>query len=159
MKIHKHIMIGFFLLTLALALMAAGTSNAAQPTGPGIQVTVKGSIEEALAQLKKMVADSGMMVMGELHQGKVLAMTGLKVQSETVFVGSPTVGKKLFSAEPGAGLVIPVRINFYVGTHGDTVMSYIPPSEQLAGFHNPKVDSVAKMLDEKFQSMTKMLAK
>jgi len=149
----------FFAAFLALALMLAGDLEAAQPTGPGVQVGVKGSIEEALGQLKKMVADNGMMIMGELHQGKVLAMTGLKIQSETVFVGNPTVGKELFSAEPGAGLVVPVRVNFYVDAHGETVMSYIPPTEQLAGFHNPKVDMVAKMLDEKFQSMAKMLAK
>jgi uncharacterized protein (DUF302 family) len=149
----------FLAAFLVAAFMLAGNLEAAQPTGPGVQVRVKGSIEEALGQLKKMVADNGMMIMGELHQGKVLAMTGLKVYSETVFVGNPTVGKKLFSAEPGSGLVVPVRVNLYVDTRGDTVMSYIPPTEQLAGFHNPKVDMVAKMLDEKLQSMAKMLAK
>jgi hypothetical protein len=33
------------------------------------------------------MADNGMMVMGELHQGKVLACPDL-VESETVFVGN-----------------------------------------------------------------------
>jgi hypothetical protein len=77
--------------------LTAGAS-AAQPVGPGVQIVAKGSVDDVVGQLKKMVADSGMMVMGELHQGDVLSMTGLKVQSETLFVGNPTVGKELGSS-------------------------------------------------------------
>lgn len=90
------------LAVLAFASMIA-LSGAAFAAGPGVNVKAKGSVDEVLANLKKMVADNGMMVMGELHQGKVLAMTGLKVESETVFVGNPTVGKEIFTEEPGAG--------------------------------------------------------
>ena len=90
------------LATLVLAGMAA-LSGAAHAAGPGVRVQVRGSVDDVLGKIKKMVADSGMMVMGELHQGKVLAMTGISVQSETVFVGNPTVGKDVFSEEPGAG--------------------------------------------------------
>ena len=144
---------------IALAVFAAGPIAAAGSNGPGVQVVVKGSLPSALAHLKKMVAGNGMMVMGELHQGKVLSMTGLAVESETVFVGNPTVGKKLFSAEPGVGLVVPVRINLYVNKKGQTVASYVPPSQVLAAFHNAKVDMVAQKLDAKLGMMMKMLAK
>ncbi len=99
----------------------------------------------------------GMMVMGELHQGKVLSMTGLKVQSETLFVGNPTVGKELFSAQPGAGLVVPVRINVYGDARGQTVVSYVPPSQQLSGFGDESVDKVAKMLDDKLAQLVGMI--
>lgn len=132
---------------------------AAQPVGPGVQVVVAGSVDDAINQLRKMVADSGMMIMGELHQGKVLSMTGLKLQSETLFVGSPTIGKDLFSAQPGAGIVVPIRLNVYADAQGQTVVSYIPPSEQLSAFHDAKVDMIAKMLDESFQKMVAMLGK
>ncbi len=143
------------------AFLISGLSipSAARAAGPGVYVKVKGSVKDAIGQLSKMVADSGMMIMGELHQGKVLAMTGLTVQSETVFVGSPTIGKELFSLEPGMGLVVPIRVNFYVDAHGATVVSYIPPSQQLGDFGNPKVDEIARMLDEKFNAMVQMLAK
>lgn len=148
------------LLGAALALALGVVAPALAAThGPGVQVVAKGSLADTLDQLEKMVAGNGMMVMGELHQGKVLAMTGLDVASETVFVGNPTVGKQLFSAEPGAGLVVPVRINLYVDSSGRTVVSYIPPSQQLAGFHNEKLDAVAKMLDGKLQTMVQMLAR
>ncbi len=146
---------------LAIALTGmlgfAGSALAATPAGPGVQVVVKGSVNDAVSQLKKLVAGGGMMVMGELHQGKVMAMTGLSVESETIFVGSPTAGKKLFSAEPGVGLVVPVRINVYKDAQGQTVVSYIPPSQQLGAFHDAQVDMIAKMLDENLQKMVGML--
>jgi uncharacterized protein (DUF302 family) len=148
---------------LAIALIGVlglgGSALAATPAGPGVQVAVNGSVDDAVSQLKKMVGDGGMMVMGELHQGKVLSMTGINVSSETLFVGSPTVGKKLFSAQPGVGLVVPVRVNVYATAQGQTVVSYIPPSQQLAAFHDANVDMIAKMLDEKLQKMVGMLGK
>ncbi len=144
---------------IATAIFAAGPLAAAGQNGPGVQVVVPGSLPNALAHLKKMVAGNGMMIMGELHQGKVLAMTGLSVQSESVFVGNPTVGKKLFSANPGAGLVVPIRVNLYVNQQGQTVVSYIPPSQLLAAFDNPKIDMIAQKLDAKLGMMVKMLAK
>lgn len=146
-------------ILLTLTTLGIGGAALAAPVGPGVQVKVKGTLNQALSNLKKTVADNGMMVMGELHQGKVLAMTGLHTQSETVFVGNPTVGKKLFSAEPGAGLVVPVRVNLYVDPQGDTILSYIPPSRELDAFGNAKVSGVAKMLDKKLHMLANMLAK
>ena len=152
----------FFGLPLAILLsLAIGPNHtaAAGPSGPGVQVTVKGSVDETVSQIRKLVADSGMMIMGELHQGKVIGMTGLKLQSETVFVGSPTIGKELFAAQPGVGLVVPIRINVYASAQGHTVVSYVKPSQELAGFGDEKVNHVAAMLDESFAKMVGMLAK
>jgi len=146
-------------IVLAAVLGFAGTVIAAPPAGPGVQVVVKGSVDDAITHLRKMVADSGMMVMGELHQGKVMSMTGLKLQSETIFIGSPTIGKDLFSAQPGVGLVVPIRVNVYADAQGQTVVSYTPPTQQLSAFHDPKVDTIATMLDDSFQKMVGMLAK
>jgi uncharacterized protein (DUF302 family) len=146
-------------VVLAGVLGLAGTAIAGAPAGPGVQVVAKGSVDDTIDQLKKMVADSGMMVMGELHQGKVLSMTGLKLSSETIFIGSPTIGKDLFSAQPGVGLVVPIRVNVYADAQGQTVVSYVPPSGQLSAYHDARVDMIARMLDESFQKMVGMLAK
>jgi uncharacterized protein (DUF302 family) len=147
------------LSVLSLAVFAQTTRPSAgnHAAGPGVVVRVSGSVEQTLDRLKKMVADNGMMVMGELHQGKVLAMTGLKVQSETIFVGNPTVGKQLFSEERGAGLVVPIRINIYTDARGQTFVRYIPPSEEFGAFANPKVNEIAKMLDGKLHNLVTML--
>ncbi len=149
------------LLTAALAygISYSNSAKAAQPKGPGVQVVVKGSVNDALDKLKKGVASNGMMVMGELHQGKVLEMTGIKVDSESVFIGNPNVGKKLFSLVAGAGLAVPVRLNLYKNKKGQTVISYVPLSDQLKAFNNPKVNKIAAMLDSKLEKLTKMLAR
>jgi uncharacterized protein (DUF302 family) len=144
-------------LTVTTVAQDTGSGNRTRSTGPGVAVKVRGTVDQTVAGLKKMVADNGMMVMGELHQGKVLEMTGLKVKSETLFVGNPNVGKQLFSQEPGAGLVLPIRINVYQDARGQTYVRYIPPSHELGGFGNPQVTQIAKMLDGKLQNMTAML--
>ncbi|HKJ32401.1 MAG TPA: DUF302 domain-containing protein [Balneolales bacterium] len=144
-----------FILVLALSLM--GTAAFAQSSV--VQVQTKGSVSQTLNHLKKMVSHNGMMVMGSLHQGKVLSMTGIHVQSETVFVGNPHVGKKLFSANHGAGIAVPVRINIYENKQGNTIVSYIPPSNELSNFHNPMINKVAHMLDQKLNKMVHMLAR
>lgn len=145
----------------AAALAFAVTGGVASASGPGpvVQVQARGSVEDVVAQLKKMVAGNGMMVMGELHQGRVIAMTGLQVQSETIFVGNPTVGKELFSADPGVGIVVPVRINVFADAHNNTIVSYVPPSHLLGQFGNPKVSEVASMLDGKLHNLVGMLGR
>ena len=148
--------ITFFSAAVAVLLAFGGTAFAANK-GPIVQVKARGSVNEVLVKLKKMVASNGMMVMGELHQGKVLEMTGLRVKSETVFVGNPTVGKDAFAAEPGAGIVLPVRVNVFDDGHGNTIVSYVPPSHLLGEFGNPKVTEIARMLDGKLQNLVGML--
>lgn len=158
MRSHKHLAT-VVALVLTIGLMSTPFDvNAQTADGPTIhQTVVKGSVQDTLKKITKMVGDNGMMVMGEIHQGKILAITGLKVESESIFVGNPTMGKKLFSAEPGAGQVVPVRINIYQNTDGQTVVSYIAPSDLLAGFGNPKLDKLGTMLDKKLNDMTGML--
>lgn len=143
---------------LAAALTLSSTPIGAQAPGSGVvQVQASGSVSQVVAKLKKMVARNGMMVMGNLDQGRVLSMTGLHVKSETLFVGNPRVGKQLFSANPGVGLVVPVRVNVYQDAQGHTTVSYLPPSVLLKAYNNPRIDKVAQMLDSKLHEMVEML--
>lgn len=146
-------------LTIALMLALPGVLAAAGTDDPVVQIQAPGSVQQTLTHLQHIVSRNGMMVMGALHQGRIMGMTGLHVESETVFVGNPTVGKKLFSADPAVGLVVPIRINIYQNAGGHTMVAYVPPSEVLRTYGNPKVDKVATMLDRKLHAMVTMLAK
>lgn len=140
------------------ALLFASAPLTGQAGNPSIvQVEAPGSVAQVVSKLKKMVGQNGMMVMGNLDQGKVLSMTGLHVQSETLFVGNPQVGKQLFSADPGVGLVVPVRVNVYQNGEGKTMVSYLPPSVLLKDYGSPAIDKVAHMLDMKLHRMVSML--
>jgi len=160
LKMNATRVLGMFLfLTLAAPALLSTVARADDHASPGVETIVNGSVDDAVAKLTKMISGNGMMLMGELHQGKVLKMTGLKVQSETVFVGNPDIGKKLFSLDRSAGLVVPFRINIYENEAGKTVVTYIKPSTVLGQYHNPKIDMIAKMLDGKFEGLTKMMEK
>jgi len=138
--------------------MASSMTGASiNQTDLAVQVKAMGSVQDVVAKLKNMVHKNGMMVMGDLHQGKVISMVGLDIESESIFIGSAAVGKKLFSANPGAGIAVPVRINVYRDTNGSTIVAYVPPSRILSTYHNPMMNKVAGMMDGKLKMMTGML--
>ncbi|MDQ6950327.1 MAG: DUF302 domain-containing protein [Mariprofundales bacterium] len=104
-----------------------------------------------------MVAKNGMMVLGEINQGKVMTnMTGMNLKAISLFVGNPNVGKKLFTANAGVGIVLPVRINVYE-SNGATYVNYFEPSGQLKFFRSRKLVKMGHMLDHKLAKMTGML--
>ncbi len=154
----KRTLLSTLILLTVLALV--GINPAYSQSGSGIvKVESSKNFDQTISAFKKMVSGNGMMVMGELNQGKVLSMTGISVKSHTFFVGNPNVGKKLFSADHAAGAVVPVRVNIYKDTNGHTYVAYIPPSEELSSLNNQKADMIAKMLDQKLQKLTSMLGK
>ncbi len=151
-------------VTMAMtALVILGTVMFGGPVASGfaaetlVSVTSHASFGRTVATFKKLVAKNGMMILGTINQGKVMGMTGLSLKSETFFVGNPTMGKKLFSAQRGAGVVIPVRVNIYVNSRGKTVVSYLEPSKELAAFHDPMLVKMGMMLDKNLAMMTGML--
>lgn len=122
-------------------------------------VTVKSSknFDGTINALKKAVSQGGMMVLSELNQGKVLSMTGLRVNAHSFFVGNPNVGKQAFASDPSVGLVIPVRINVYE-ENGATYINYFKPSDLFFSFNNSNVKMLSQKLDEKLAMMTKMIS-
>jgi len=148
-------------MTWAVLMLSAGmlisAPSTAQASDLAVQVKASGSVSDVITKLKGMIHKNGMMVMGSLHQGKVMSMVGLSIDSESIFVGNATVGKKLFGANAGAGIAVPVRINVYKAANGSTMVAYVPPSRVLAVYHNPMMNKVAGMLDGKLKKMTGML--
>ena len=153
---NKYIKIALTLLSAVLMIGFSSPKGFSQSDNL-VKVKSSGSVAQTASKLKKMVSNNGMMVMGKLNQGHVLSMTGISVKSKTIFVGNPHVGKKLFSADAGVGIAVPIRINIYKDSNGQTWVSYIPPSKLLSNFNNPKIDKIAQMLDQKLKKMTSMI--
>ncbi len=160
MKLSK----AFTKLTLGAALAVASLTiaplSAAEKTFQGTRVTVESgkSFDMVTKAVKMMVAKNGMMVLAEVDHGKVLSMTGHKVQAKLFLVGNPMVGKQLFEQTHAVGLYIPVRLYVYVDAAGKTFVEYDKPSSLLSQFDNEKVGMVAKMLDEKIGGLASMSA-
>jgi len=130
----------------------------AQTTGP-VTVQSKESFDQTLKDLKQIISQNGMMVLSEIDQGKILSMTGLSLNAHSLFVGNPTIGNKLFSANRGVGIAVPVRLNIYENNDGKTYVSYVKPSNQLSSFKEDAIQNTAKMLDQKFEQLTGMISK
>ncbi|BAM05810.1 DUF302 domain-containing protein [Leptospirillum ferrooxidans] len=155
MKIFSRMLVPAIVVFLAMGF--SGLSKASAAESRLVSVTTHGSFNQTVSMFKKLVAKNGMMVLGMLNQGKVMGMTGLKLRSETFFVGNPTMGKKLFSAQKGVGVLIPVRVNIYVNNDGKTIVSYLLPSKELGAFHDPMLVKMGMMLDKNLAMMTGML--
>ena len=139
-----------------LFLIGGGVQAAIAGDSGFISVQSSSSYNATVSKLRKMVAKNGMMVLGEINQGKVMNMTGMKLKAISLFVGNPTVGKKLFTEDSGVGIVLPVRVNIYE-RNGVTYVNYFEPSEQLKSFHDKKLVMMGSMLDKKLANMTSML--
>lgn len=159
----RRINLGEFAAVLSMALLVAVSFSQTVPAYAQenglVTVQSKMSFNKTVGTLKRMIAKNGMMVLSELNQGKVMAMTGLKMNDVSLFVGNPTVGHKLFAANRGVGIAVPVRVNVYENTNGRTYVSYVKPSDQLAPFRNKKIDMIADMLTRKLEMMTGMISR
>ena len=147
-----------FALILFAGTFAKSNKIFAAETTP-VTVQSKQSFNNTISEIRKLVKQNGMMVLSELNQGKILSMTGLSVKAVSLFVGNPQIGNKLFSAEHGVGIAVPVRLNIYEGTDGKTYINYVKPSDQLASFKNDKIQMIAQKLDKKLGMLTGMLSK
>ncbi|MDZ4809740.1 MAG: DUF302 domain-containing protein [Bacteroidota bacterium] len=151
MKYFKSKILG--LAFIATSLLSVLNANAQQAK----LITVKSvkSFEMTVEGIKKGVADAGMMVLAEINHGKILSMTGLTINAESIFIGNPNVGKDAFSDNMAVGLAIPLRINVYEEKRV-TYINYFAPSSELGYFKGDKVKMIGQELDKKISMLTGM---
>ena len=133
-------------------------AHLAAQSAPVALVTIPShkNFDQTVGQLKTSVGKGGMMIMAEVDQGKMLAMTGLTLKATLFLIGNPTVGKQILEQDHAAGLYVPLRVYVYQGTDGHTYLSYDRPSTLVAPLHNAGVSKIAGMLDQKLQGLTQM---
>jgi uncharacterized protein (DUF302 family) len=142
-------------LTLAFAVAALAVPAAAQSAR--VTVPSQRNFDQTVSRLKSAVAQGGMMIMATVDQGNMLSMTGLKLKATLFLVGNPTVGKKVFEQNHGAGLYMPLRVYVYEDKDGKTYVSYDKPSSLLAQFDNQEINQTAAMLDQKLDGLVHMV--
>lgn len=143
-------------LTLVFAVAALAMPAAAQSAR--VTVPSQKNFDQTISHLKSAVGQGGMMVMATVDQGNMLSMTGLKLKATLFLVGNPTVGKKVFEQNHGAGLYMPLRVYVYEDKDGKAYISYDKPSSLLAQFDNAEINQTAAMLDQKLDGLVHMVA-
>lgn len=152
---HNWILAGVIALAALAPSFAADESSFA---GARVAVTSSKSYADVNQAVKSLVAKNGMMVMAEVNQGKMLSMTGLKLDATLYIIGNPTVGKQIFEQDHAVGLYVPLRLFVYADPDGRTHVAYDKPSTLLSQFHNDKIGMVAQMLDQKLNDLANMAA-
>ncbi|MGC8531720.1 MAG: DUF302 domain-containing protein [Acidiphilium sp.] len=140
-------------VTSGLSLVA----HAQAPAGSFVQVQSAHNFTGTIAALKRSVAANHMMVLGTMNQAMQLSMAGMHLAgAQSFFIGNPVVGKKAFSMDAAAGVVLPVRIYVW-SDHGKTFLGYLKPSVTMSAV-DPKFAMPAAMLDKTFSSITDQAA-
>jgi uncharacterized protein (DUF302 family) len=112
-------------------------------------VSRRASFEELEAAIQDMVGPSGFMIFLEVDHGGWISLAGVELKSKLYVIGNPLIAKRMLEHEPAVGLYVPVRIAVYEGGDGRTYLDFDKPSSLLRRLDNPKVDTIAAMLDEK----------
>lgn len=146
-------------MPLAVAVTMLAFSGMAMAQNAVVTLRSHHNFNQTVSSVKSATSQNGLMVMGNLNQGHVLSMTGLRLQGQAFFVGNPNMGKKLFSADHAVGLFVPVRIFVYQAKNGHTYVSYEKPSAGLGQLNNQKVSMMAKMLDMKLHMVAESATK
>lgn len=122
-----------------IAAAATGNADAGAATVTGgdqthewMVVDAPGGFDETLDGLKQMVADNGMMVLGELDEAGALQAAGLDLEgSYSLFVGNPSAGKTFFEQTAAIGTVVPIRVQVWADD-GGTHVGYFDPAPMFA---------------------------
>lgn len=142
----------------ALVVGGIGLAHAESGSGDFVSVPSHRNFSATVAALKSAASSNHMMVMGKIDQARVLSMTGLHLAGgESFLVGNPVIGKKAFSMDPAAGIVLPARMYVW-SDHGKTYVGYLKPSYVL-GAINPKFDMMSNKLDMAFKKIADQAAK
>lgn len=140
-----------WILMIAMVVLGATAVPALAQPGGNDFVTVRSmhGYSATLDSLQHTIKSNGLIVMGKVNQKAILSMTGLKIEGgESLLVGNPRVGKKLFGMNRAVAAVIPARISVWA-EHGTTYVGYFKPSA-LMGMISHDLAIPGTMLDKKF---------
>ena len=152
-SVRFYILIGAFLLSVALLFSIGGKRSFAQSGNDFVHETSSRSFHGTISALKRAISENGMMIAGGMNQKRILSMTGLYLKgARSFFVGNPVFGKKLFAMNPAVGAVVPFRIYVWVNHKGNTEVGYFKPSSHLAEI-SPMMKMAGSMLDRKIAMM------
>ncbi|MFH9071360.1 DUF302 domain-containing protein [Streptomyces alboflavus] len=104
------------------------------------------SFDDTVSALKKSVADSGMMVLGDLNQAGALKSTGLNLKgAHSFFVGNPAKGKMFFQQNPAIGTEIPIRMFVWADEDGKGHVGYFDPAAMFTAVDEQLADGGKQM--------------
>jgi uncharacterized protein (DUF302 family) len=155
MKLHllRPLSLGILLSMAALIAVRAAFAQDAR-----VKLSSSKSYEQTITAFKVAVDKGGMKIMDTYEQGEHLQGFGAAIKGTLFLVGNPKMGVQAFEKDPAVGLYLPPRVYIYQGTDGKTYLSYDRPSLLLKQFHDPTIDKIGGLLDQKLDGLVHMAA-
>jgi len=111
--------------------------------------------EQIIERVNQATGSSGFSIFMVAEHGRLLQALGARALNARLYViGNPLIASEMTRVLPIVGLYAPLRLYVYEG-EGATVLAYDRPSSLLSA---KEVAKTAKLLDEKFDSLTTQAA-
>jgi uncharacterized protein (DUF302 family) len=112
----------------------------------------EGKIDELRTALQKIGGKDGLAIHYIAVHGDWLALNGAPRNGNVYYIGNVLSAVQMTGRNFGAGLYAPLRVAVYAEGKG-TTFEYDKPSTLFAQFRDPKIDEVARSLDDRLAAL------
>lgn len=113
----------------------------------------RGDLDNLRERLKAIAGDAGLAIHYVGPHGDWLALQNQRAKICNYLIGNVLYAVQMTGVHPGAGLYAPLRIVVYADNAGGCVVEYDQPSTLFGQYGQPEIDKVARILDDKLQSL------
>jgi uncharacterized protein (DUF302 family) len=113
---------------------------------------------EAAKAMAALAGPSGLMILGDSDYGSLISPAGSGRKARLYQIGNPLIAQRMAAVDPAMGLYVPIRVYLYEDKGGKAWLEYDQPSSVLGQFGSADIDKVAKLVDEKFERLTRKAA-
>src|SRR5215510_14183377 len=117
------------------------------------------SAREIERAIDGMVGELGFMVLAKLDQGPLVSLLGKLKKMSLYLIGNPALANRMYEQRPAVSLYAPLRASVYEDDRGKCHFTYERPSALLEQFNNEEIRMVARMLDQKMETLAERLVK
>lgn len=107
----------------------------------------------AESKIRAMEGSSGFMLFATRDHGQLLALKGKHASDRQYEIGNPLFAVEMTNEDLRAGEYAPLRICVYVGDDKLTHVDYDLPSSVFGRFKSAQIDTVARSLDRKLETL------
>jgi uncharacterized protein (DUF302 family) len=115
-------------------------------------------VDELRAALEQLAGRDGLAIHYVAVHGDWLILNGGRRNGVVYYIGNVLSAVQMTRQNLGAGLYAPLRVAVYEHENG-TVFEYDKPSTLFAQFHDPKIDDVARSLDDRLAALLAAVAR
>ena len=115
-------------------------------------------VDELRAALEQLAGRDGLAIHYVAAHGDWLILNGGRRNGLVYYIGNVLSAVQMTRQNFAAGLYAPLRVAVYEDANG-TAFEYDKPSTLFAQFHDPKIDEVARSLDDRLAALLAALAR